>query len=367
MASGSVSPATREKVARSVLENNLQVKPGERVVVEAWTHTLPWAVAFAREARRRGALPLVPYEDEEAYWDAVDDGEEAILGTAAPHEWAALRETDVYLHMWGPGDRVRMNALPAARQRKLFGFNDRWYRTAAKTGLRGARLELGRPYPSLARAYGVDAAEWTDQLIRATLVSPSVLVRSGRPIERALARGKRVRIRDDRGTDVTLGLRKRVPSTEYGRPLPAAKRGPFQSLIGLPSGTVRVALDESVADGTFVANRTNYYDDAIATGAVFHFRRGKLMDAEFEKGGDRFDREFRNGGTGRDRPGQLVFGLNPELRNTPQVEDRELGTVMVSLGNNRGIGGKNAASFFGWAISAGASVEIDGRPVPTGR
>ncbi|HEV2165711.1 MAG TPA: hypothetical protein VGS23_01840, partial [Thermoplasmata archaeon] len=110
----SVSPAVRTRVARSVLTKNLLVKPGERVTVEAWTHTLPWAVTFAREARRLGAQVLVPYEDERAYWQAVDSGEGARLGKVAAHEFAALGKTDVYLHMWGPGDRVRLNALKPA-------------------------------------------------------------------------------------------------------------------------------------------------------------------------------------------------------------------------------------------------------------
>ncbi|MCI4370108.1 MAG: hypothetical protein L3J81_02115, partial [Thermoplasmata archaeon] len=95
-------------MARSVLQKNLQVRPGERVIIEAWTHTLPWAVSFAREARRLGASPLVPYEDEASYWDSVDAKEDKVLGRAAAHEWAALGKTDVYLHMWGPGDRVRL-------------------------------------------------------------------------------------------------------------------------------------------------------------------------------------------------------------------------------------------------------------------
>ncbi|MGA8302291.1 MAG: hypothetical protein WA691_06330 [Thermoplasmata archaeon] len=62
-----VTPATRAKLARSVLQRNLKVRKGEHVTIEAWTHTLPWAVAFARETRRLGAFPLITYDDEDAY------------------------------------------------------------------------------------------------------------------------------------------------------------------------------------------------------------------------------------------------------------------------------------------------------------
>ncbi len=334
------------------------------MIVEAWTHTLPWAVAFAREARRLGALPLVPYDDESAYWDSVDAGEIGVLGKAAPHEWAALARADVYVHMWGPGDRVRIDALPPAKLNRLFAFNESWYSTARKAGVRGVRLELGRPFPTLERAYGVDADTWTDQLVRATIVEPRVLERTATPIARALERGKRLRIRNDDGTDVTVGLVHRKAVPQVGRPRLNDPVRPYDLLANLPAGAVRVALDESAADGTLVANRTCYYDGGKATGAVFHFRGGKLTEFEFAQGGERFEQGYRSGGKGRDRPGFLAIGLNPELHDTPQVEDLERGAVMVSVGGNRFWGGKNASPFFGWAINAGASVEVDGRPLP---
>ncbi|HXQ94044.1 MAG TPA: aminopeptidase [Thermoplasmata archaeon] len=367
MANQSLSPEQRARVARAVLKNNIQLRSGERVVIEAWTHTLPWAVTFAREARRLGATPVVPYEDEDAYWDAVDEGEDRVLGTVGAHEWALLGKTDVYLHMWGPGDRVRLNALPQARRGRLFGFNEAWYAAAQKAGLRGARLELGRPYPSLAKAYHVDESEWLDQVLKSTLVDPVALARRGAPITKALAKGKKVRIRDDRGTDLTLGLIKKPVRGEYGRSTPAERKKPFSSLFFLPAGSIRAPLDVAVADGTIVGNRTDYYDDAIATGGTLHFAHGKLTEATFEHGGERFDKEFKKGGKGRDRPGQLGIGLNPALHDTPQMEDRELGAVMVSVGNNQFQGGTNKSPFFGFVVNVGATVEVDGVPLPLGR
>jgi len=138
---------------------------------------------------------------------------------------------------------------------------------------------------------------------------------------------------------------------------------PYNMLLNLPSGLVRVALDEKVADGTLVSNRTSYYDDGKATGARFEFREGRLVDASFESGGERFDGPFKKAGKGRDQPGLFSLGLNPELHDTPQVEDIERGAALVSVGGNRQLGGRNSAQFFGWAITAGATVEVDGRPL----
>jgi len=364
MAPSAASNSAETHVAQSILRKNLRVKPGEKLTIEAWPHTLPWAVALAREARRLKAFPFILYEDEVGYWDSVTSGEAKILGTPAPHEWAALSKTDVYIHMWGPGDRVRLNALPAAQQGNLFRYNSGWYETARKAGLRGARLELGRPFPTLSEAYGVDQRQWTDQLVGATLVDPSHLERAASPLLKALQTGKKLRITHANGTGLTLGLAHRAPRAYTGRPTVGDPKRPFDFLCNLPSGAVRVALDESVADGTFVGNRTCYYEDGVATEPTFEFSHGKLVSRSFASGGERFDKGYRSGGVGRDRPGFLAIGLNPELHNTPQVEDIEAGAVMVSVGGNQNLGGKNRASFFGWAIAAGATVEVDGRPLP---
>lgn len=363
MEPASPSDGTATRLARSILRRNLRVRPGETVTIEAWPHTLPWAVALAREARRLKALPLVLYEDEAAYWDSVDHGEAKVLGSSAPHEWAALSKTDVYIHMWGPGDRIRLNALPFARAEKLFAFNDAWYASARKSGLRGARLEIGRPYPNLAAAYGADVGTWTDQLVAASMVDPAELERRAAPLQRALARGRRLRITHSNGTDVTLGLAGRPPRAFVGRPVVGDPKRRFDFLSTLPSGSVRVALDESVAEGRFVGNRTSYYDDGVATEPVFEFGRGKLTSTHFASGSERFDEGFQKGGKGKDQPGWLSIGLNPQLHNTPQVEDGEAGALLVSVGGNQNLGGRNRSPFFGWGVLAGATVELDGRPL----
>ncbi len=66
MSSVSSNPTEYSVLARAVLTKNLKVRPGERVIIEGWTHTLPWANAFAREARRLKAEPMLLYQDEES-------------------------------------------------------------------------------------------------------------------------------------------------------------------------------------------------------------------------------------------------------------------------------------------------------------
>lgn len=354
------------QAARSLLTRNLKVKPGERVIIEGWSHSLPWAVALAREARRLRALPMILYEDEDSYWDSIEAGEDEILGAAPAHEWAALGKTDVYIHMWGVGDKPRMAALPAARAQRLIAFNPSWYKTANKAGLRGTRWDIGRPFPTLTKVYGVNQTHWIDQLLAATLVDPGRLKELGTPIARALETGRRVRIYDDHGTDLSLGLARRKVQIEDGRNDKAIKNRGFSVLNLLPAGVLRVALDESVADGTIVANRPMYNDVGMSTGGVFRFRKGRLVYHHYDRGAAFFDKPYRTGGKGRDQPGYLAIGLNPKLHNCPQLEDREAGAITVGVGNNRffGFDGNNKSRFSGIVVNVGATLEVDGKRIP---
>ncbi|EQD49963.1 peptidase M29, aminopeptidase II, partial [mine drainage metagenome] len=253
------SPPTREaQLARSVLTRNLEVKAGENVIVEGWSHTLPWAVALVREARRLGAHPILLYEDEAAFWDSVDAKEDEVLGAAPTHEWAALAKTNVYIHLWNVGDRIRMDALPPKRVAKLFGFNDKWYDAAHSAKLRGTRLDIGRPFPNLAEAYGIDLATWTQQVFEGAVVDPAELEKRGEPIAKALERGRTVRIHDEAGTDLTLRLSGGEAVRDFGRVTRADRASRFRILNFLPAGAVRIALDPRVADGTIRANRASF-------------------------------------------------------------------------------------------------------------
>jgi leucyl aminopeptidase (aminopeptidase T) len=352
------------KFAKAVLTQNLRVKPGENVIIEGWSRMLPWAIALARETRRLKAFPLVLYENEDAYWDSVDANEDKVLGATPSHEWAALGKANVYIHMWNAGDRLRMDALGPKRAGTIFGWNPAWYKAASKAGVRGSRLDIGRPYPSLAKVYRVDMGNWIDQLVDATMVDPDEMEAVASPIARTLARGHRVRIYDDQGTDLTLGLKRNRPRVDVGRITKEDMKTPFGRLNLLPAGAIRVALDSTVADGTVIANRASYNDVGMSTGGVFEFRKGRLVRHHFDSGAKFFDDDFAKGGKGRDRPGYLAIGLNPKLHNTPQLEDREGGAVTVAVGNNVFFpGGRNKSKFSGIVVNAGVRMEVDGKPV----
>src|SRR5580658_8043709 len=154
-------------LANAVLARNLKVKKGESVVIEAWAHSLPYVRAFVRETRRLGAFPTVLYEDEGAWWDAVESEQFGSFAKLSKVEHDAVASADVFVFFWGPDDRPRMWDLPESTETRMTGFNDEWYKLAEKSGLRGCRMSIGQASDRSARFYGLSGSSWRSRLLAA--------------------------------------------------------------------------------------------------------------------------------------------------------------------------------------------------------
>ncbi len=360
------SAAASDLLARNVLTQRLHVRPKETVLIESWPTSLPWASAFVRQSRRIGAKPVVLYEDEASYWQAVASGGAKALGQLGDHEWAALEKTDVYVYFWGPENRGRTRALPEKTQEELTGFNGRWYELAAKTGLRGARMEIARATETNARYYGVNLGTWRRELFQASVRDPREFDRPIRKLRQALASGTTLRIRHPNGTDLSLGLAGREPLALDGRVTPQSMQRPYGMLVNVPAAVVLVAIDESVADGTIRANGPNYLPNGPVSGGQWKFSGGHLRGARYATGGARFRGPYAMGGEGRDLPGLLEIGLDPAIHVAPELEDCELGALTLGIGGNAGFGGRTKSSFNSWLTVRGAELSVDGRVVVRG-
>ncbi|MCI4347119.1 MAG: hypothetical protein L3J97_00680 [Thermoplasmata archaeon] len=366
MSANSDPPGTQ--VARLVLDRTLRVRRGENVIVEAWSESLPWAKPFITEARRRGAHPLLLYEDEATFWDSLAVGASRSTGQVGSHEWAALSKTSAYVFFFGPAAWPRFDDLPAEKTRGVAAYNPEWYRRAARAKLRGARMYLGRTSPAAAQRWKVDLDAWREELVRASLVPPSGLHRLGARISQRLQRGKSVTVTHPNGTDLAFRLGK-FPIQLDDALVDKDDLVAGNNVATIPGGVVGVAIDHTSAQGTIVGNHDVYPDrtPGPVSAMRWSFRDGHLADHSFGAGGQELDQAYSKAPrAGRDRLSYFSVGLNPELSHSPQMEDQELGALMFRVGGNHFMGGKNPSPFVAWMVVKGADASIDGRPLLEG-
>jgi leucyl aminopeptidase (aminopeptidase T) len=343
------------------------MKRGESVTIESWSETLPWAESFVLEARILGARPLLLLEDEATYWKSLSEAPTANLGHAGAHEFAALKETDAYVDLSGPMDTSRAEARPTSLDRRIMATDHEWLRITQKHGVRAVRWDLGRTNSFRARRYGVNLARWRNELIEAASFDAGILRRDGRRVARSFRRGREVLVTHPNGTNLRLRLAGRAPFVDDGVvDEQDIRAGSF--LTSVPSGVTMVTVDESYAEGTFVANTQGVMfvhtrDTPLPPGS-WTFREGRLRDFSFGGGGAEFRRTFRRSGPGKDRPGLLSVGLNPRISSIPLLFDQERGRICLGIGRNSFYGGATRRPHFvAYQSLRGGSITIDGRLV----
>jgi leucyl aminopeptidase (aminopeptidase T) len=353
-------------LAATLLGDVLRLRKGENVVVETWSHSVPYATACVVEARRRGAHPLLWLEDERAFWNSLDGtGNVRQWSRVGAHEWAALSKADAYVFFPGPGDRPRYAALPDELRRAITSFNDEWYRRARARRLRGVRCLLGYASDLQANAWGVSGTAWRSSLIQGIVGADLAQVRAdARRATERLRRGRTLRITGANGTDLTVGLAGRAPVPDDGVVGPEDLSA-GRNLTNAPPGTVVVAIDERKTEGTLVANRPSFLRHGRVEGGQWEFHEGHLLNFWYTDGQSHFEEEFRRAPErGRDVAGFFSVGLNAALGpGVPQVEDQEAGAITVGIGGNEGYGGKNASPFLSWLVLGEATVAVDGKPL----
>jgi leucyl aminopeptidase (aminopeptidase T) len=366
----SETPSSLERAAaRNLVENYLRVKPGENVIVESWTHTLSMSSAMVDEVRRVGGSAFLAYENDDAWWRAMERKQAKLLGRLSDPEWAALKAADVYVQFWGPADSARVEKTP---ERNLdewaTGWVDRWYRMARSTGLRGGRMAVGWVTDTRARQWGVSKERWMNGLLGAYLADPKEMAASGKRLARVFSGTKKVRITHPNGTDVEVALAGVPPMVWDGYPHPKNKAY-FESdmMANFPDGRFRIALDAKTAEGRIVSTYRSYDESwfpwAKYSGGSFDFSGGKLTSFSFEEGQAAFAKRYAQGKPGKDRAGLLIIGLNPKIRNVPSLEPMERGCVQLVVGANNIQGGSKTPNDMGSVSLAGSEISVDGTPV----
>lgn len=357
----------RRELARIMLHQSLRMKRGENVIVDTWSGTLSWAESVVLEARILGARPILLVEDEATYWKSVDEAPTPNVGQVGSHEWAALKESDAYVYFYGPMDAAREETQPPSLQHRLQAIDHEWFRLIEKHGVRCVRFDLGRTSELWARRYGVDLDRWRRELIEGSTVDPRSLQKDGTRVADVLRRGRAVSISHSNGTDLRLRLARRKPTVDDG----VIDEGDVRAgnvWTTLPSGVATVAVDETYAEGRFVADTPGvmFYQgrDSPLSAGTWTFRQGRLAEYSFGSGSEEFLRLFPKLGAGKDRPGLLSVGLNPHTSAIPLLFDQERGKVTIAIGHNSHHGGATRTPHFSaYQSLGGATLEVDGKIV----
>jgi len=345
------------RIAKLIVHQALKTEPGERVLLHADPTYFPELTEQVRiELTRAGAIEVAamllysPALDEvrrlhrrredPALRRQEDEVLKAAFGLAdiyiwLPTSWAYnVWQTEEILTTW-PGRSIHFHWIMDVQDPVIF-------------------RKLSEQYE---RALFVDYAALTD--------------RQGKLVE--LLRGRRVRLTDDRGTDLSFtvapdahfhlgnGDASRAFIAKHARPGSARDRE-----VELPCGAIRT-VDVSDATGRLEVPNQLFGGRFVGTLRV-EFRGGRIQKLTSDHHAGVVAALWEQEAGDRDLIGEFNVGTSPALKPQPGIAEIPYfgygdGIIRVSLGDNFESGGKNRSSFHHWLFLTDATVTADGKTV----
>lgn len=291
-----------------------------------------------------GATPVLLFEDEDSFVEAIRRTPKESAGRMGKHEYALLSRTNAYVFIPGPilggSPRMSREAVTAST-----AYNSSWYRAARKARLRGVRMLFGYAGPELAKILRRRLSQVVEHQLRAALADFQRVRRSGLALSRWLKPSAKVTLRS--GGDVLqfdLGKEEAIDDGIVGGSDLAAGG----NMTNVPPGYYAREIVPSSLDGV-----VRLFAPVPRIGTVadlrLRFKNGRLTSWESDASQRWLNRLVEDTPKERRTLGAVVIGLNPALRS--------------GFGQDRLVEG--AVSFFGkfQSTTREATLEVGGEAV----
>jgi leucyl aminopeptidase (aminopeptidase T) len=350
----------RETLSKHVLDVCLSAKPGQRVWINSWDHTLDLASDLAWECRRRGCQVLLTVQPESLWLRSMIEAPIELIDNLPAHFAAALEETDIYIYTLGPRKPIPWDNIPRERRKSISvwldtrydksKFAEQWAQISKTRKVRMLGIEATLATPERAEAMGLDFEEWQRVMSEGCAADPIEIASRGRALEPLMRGEGQVHVTTTYGTDLAFSLGKRPVDYSYG--LATEEKAERGEVVFLPTGGIEASAAEDTAEGRVV------YDTTIRSGTgqierlTLQVEHGRVKQFSARSGKEIFESYFRQGRGDEDRFTYFGFGLNPKLRLGFGQDDKVLGSTVLGLGNGQW-----------WAAVAKATVTINGQKI----
>ena len=358
-------------LSKQILDGCLSTKPGQRVWINSWDHTLELASDLALESKKRSLEVLLTVQLEDLWLRSIIEAPLELLDNLPAHISAALEETQIYIYTLGPRRPIPWDKIPVDRRRSVSvwldtrydrsKFAEQWAKVAKRNKVRMVGIEATLATPERAESMSLDLEEWRRVMFEGCTADPGEMASHGRSLGPLMGGEGQVHLTTPFGTDFRFRLDKRPPDYSYG--LATEEKAERGEVVFLPTGGIEVSAAEDSGEGRIV------YDPLIRAGKgqaedlTLQVAQGRIKQFSARSGKEIFESYLREGSGDENRFAYFGFGLNPKLRHGFTQDDKVLGSTIVGFGHSGAKGGKNVASGTWWASMTKATVTINGERV----
>lgn len=255
-----------DKLAHVLIDHSNNVRPGQKVLIEAFDLPEPTLVCRLVElAAERGAIPLVSWKSNAVmrslYRTATEDG----MALAGRFERQRMEAVDAYIGIRGAANSNEFADVP---QRQMDLYQKHWWHPVhlevrvPKTNW----VVLRYPTPSMAQAAHMSTAEFEDYYFDVCTADYAKMAEDQKPLIARMQAADKVHITGP-GTDLSFSI-KDIPVV------------PCAGGHNIPDGEVFTAPVWNSANGQVTYNTSSLYQGTVFDGIRFEFQEGRIVNAE---------------------------------------------------------------------------------------
>jgi len=282
-----------ETLAANLLDYSLEIKPGEKVLIEGESGSLDLMIALVEGAYQRSAMPFTHIGDTRLHraWLLGADREQMDLRIS----WEIQRANDIdaSISIMAGDNASELADVPGSAMEALRLAD----RPLMDIFLQKKWCLLRFPTPSAAQAAGMSSEGFEDFCLSVCTLDYARMDKAMDPLVTLMSRTDKVRIISP-GTDVSFSI----------------KGIPIQKAAGknnIPDGEVFTAPVRDSVNGTILYNTPSLEDGTTYERVRFTFKDGRIVEADANEP-DKL-REILDTDEGSRYLGEFALGLNPRI------------------------------------------------------
>jgi aminopeptidase len=281
-------------LAKNLINYSVELKPGEKVLIETIGNDIPLAKELVKQAYEAGGVPFLTIKNPELLRVLLSDCTEEQIKAAASYEIARMKDMDAYIAIRSGENISEMGAVPHEKM-KIYMEH---YTKPLHIDLRVKHTKwciLRYPNNSMAQLADMATEHFEDFYFKVCNLDYSKMSKAMDSLVEIMKRTDKVRI-TGKDTDLTFSIKGLPPIKCDGK-------------LNIPDGEVFTAPVRTSVNGVITYNTPAVYQGTTFENIRLEFKDGKIIKAtanNTERINNIFDTD-----KGARYVGEFAIGVNP--------------------------------------------------------
>ncbi len=251
-----------DKLAKLLTGYSVKLRPGDKVLIDAFDIPAEMTVALVRAAREAKALPFVEVHQARVTREMALGADAAQLDLTAAHELARMKRMDAYISVRGSQNISEMSDVPSDQMKLLM----KKMRPVIDWRVKKTRWCVLRwPSPSMAQQASMSTEQFEDFFFNVCTLDYAKLQPGMKALKTLMEKTDRVEIQGP-GTDLRFSI-KGIPAIICG------------GSHNIPDGEVFTCPVKDSVEGHVTFNAPTIYQGVAFDNIRLEFKNGRVVNA----------------------------------------------------------------------------------------